>query len=197
LDLTAEKYIGSNYWQHYSKMAVFMRYLQHYLGEDKMDKILQDFYRQWEFRHPYPEDLEAVFVTHLQEDLDWFFDNVFEKTTYVDYGIIKTDNRFLLHNYGTFTCPVEVSFYDGSGQEIQRDWHHNIDNKKKLSPPLAAVSARIDPDQHMPDVNRRNNGTQKILNLNFVWNQPTYFNHDVNIVPWFFPIITTTGLLLD
>ena len=174
-----------------------MRYLHHYLGEDKMDKILQDFYRQWEFHHPYPEDLEAVFVTHLQEDLDWFFDNVFEKTTYVDYGIIKTDNRFLLHNYGTFTCPVEVAFYNGSGQEIQRDWHHNIDNKKKLSPPLAAVSARIDPDQHMPDVNRRNNGTQKILNLNFVWNQPTYFNHDVNIVPWFFPIITTTGLLLD
>ena len=79
LNLTAEKYIGSNYWQHYSKTAVYMRYLQHYLGEGKMDEILQDFYKQWEFRHPYPEDLEAVFSAHLQEDLDWFFDNVFEK----------------------------------------------------------------------------------------------------------------------
>ena len=77
LNLTAEKYTGSNYGQHYSKTAVFMRYLQHYLGEDKMDEILQDFYRQWEFRHPYPEDLEAVFAAHLQKDLDWFFDNVF------------------------------------------------------------------------------------------------------------------------
>ena len=89
LNLTAEKYTGGNYGQHYSKTAVFMRYLQHYLGEDKMDEILQEFYRQWEFRHPYPEDLEAVFSAHLQEDLDWFFDNVFEKTTYVDYGIKK------------------------------------------------------------------------------------------------------------
>ena len=82
-----------------------MRYLEHYLGEDKMDEILQDFYQKWKFRHPYPEDLEAVFAAHLQEDLDWFFDNVFEKTTYVDYGIIKTGDRFVLHNYGTFTCP--------------------------------------------------------------------------------------------
>jgi len=194
LNLTAEKYIGSNYWQHYSKTAVYMRYLQHYLGEDKMDEILQDFYRQWEFRHPYPEDLETVFAAHLKENLDWFFDNVFEKTTYVDYGIIKTDDQFILHNYGTFTCPVEVAFYNGSGQEIQRDWYHKIDNKKILSLPLGAVSARIDPDQHMPDVNRSNNGTQKGFNINFVWDQPTYFNHDVNIVPWFFSYNYYNGL---
>ena len=194
LNLTAEKYIGSNYWQHYSKTAVYMRYLQHYLGEDKMDEILQDFYRQWEFRHPYPEDLETVFAAHLKENLDWFFDNVFEKTTYVDYGIIKTDDQFILHNYGTFTCPVEVAFYNGSGQEIQRDWYHKIDNKKIMSLPLGAVSARIDPDQHMPDVNRSNNGTQKGFNINFVWDQPTYFNHDVNIVPWFFSYNYYNGL---
>ena len=194
LNLTAEKYIGSNYWQHYSKTAVYMRYLQHYLGEDKIDEILQDFYRQWEFRHPYPEDLETVFAAHLKENLDWFFDNVFEKTTYVDYGIIKTDNQFILHNYGTFTCPVEVAFYNGSGQEIQRDWYHKIDNKKIMSLPLGAVSARIDPDQHMPDVNRSNNGTQKGFNINFVWDQPTYFNHDVNIVPWFFSYNYYNGL---
>ena len=186
LNLTAEKYTGGNYGQHYSKTAVFMRYLQHYLGEDKMDEILQEFYRQWEFRHPYPEDLEAVFSAHLQENLDWFFDNVFEKTTYVDYGIKKTDDRFVLHNYGTFTCPVEVAFYNGSGQEIQRDWHHKIENKMNLSLPSGTASARIDPDHHMPDVNRSNNGTEKSINLNFVWDQPTYFNHDVNIVPWFF-----------
>jgi len=151
-----------------------------------MDEILQDFYRQWEFRHPYPEDLEAVFAEHLHENMEWFFDDVFEKTTYVDYGIIKTGDRFVLHNYGTFTCPVEVAFYNGSGQEIQRDWYRKIENKKNLNLPSGTASARIDPDHHMPDVNRSNNGTEKSINLNFVWNQPTYFNHDVNIVPWLF-----------
>jgi hypothetical protein len=186
LNLTAEKYIVNNYWQHYSKTAVFMRYLHHYLGEEKMDEIFQDFYLQWEFRHPYPEDLETVFAAHLEDDLDWFFDNVFEKTTYVDYGIVKTGDQFILHNYGTFTCPVEVAFYNGSGQEIQRDWYHKIDNKKILSVPSGVISARIDPDLHMPDVNRSNNGTQKGFKINFVWDQPTYFYHDVNIVPWFF-----------
>ena len=186
LNLTAEKYTGGNYGQHYSKTAVFMRYLQHYLGEDKMDEILQDFYRQWEFRHPYPEDLEAVFAAHLQEDLDWFFDNVFEKTTYVDYGIIKTSDHFVLHDYGTFNCPVEVVFYDDSGLEIERAWYREVKNEEKLKSPPGIVSARIDPDQHMPDINRTNNATRRGIKLNFVWDKPTYFNHDINVVPWLF-----------
>ena len=65
---------------------------------------------------------------------------------------------------GCETCGRE---YNGSGQEIQRDWYHKIDNKKILSVPSGVISARIDPDLHMPDVNRSNNGTQKGFKINF------------------------------
>ena len=41
LHLTADEYSQSNYGQHYMKPAVFMRFLEHYIGEDKIEKPLQ------------------------------------------------------------------------------------------------------------------------------------------------------------
>ena len=186
LNLTADEYSQSNYGQHYMKTAVFMRFLEHYLGEDKIDIIFKDFFQQWKFKHPYPEDLEDVFNDHSNENLDWFFDNVFEKTTFVDYSITYVRNKFVLSNHGTFSCPVEIAYYDRYGKEIEREWFHNIKNKMILSPPLGTTTVKIDPDEHMPDVNRNNNGTPKNYEFNFVWDKPNYFNHVINIVPWLF-----------
>ena len=186
LNLTADEYSQSNYGQHYMKTAVFMRFLEHYLGEDKIDIIFKDFFQQWKFKHPYPEDLEDVFNDHSIENLDWFFDNVFEKTTFVDYSITYVRNKFVLSNHGTFSCPVEIAYYDRYGKEIEREWFHNIKNKMILSPPLGTTTVKIDPDEHMPDVNRNNNGIPKNYEFNFVWDKPNYFNHVINIVPWLF-----------
>ena len=43
----------------------------------------------------------------------------------------------------------------------------------------------IDPDEHMPDVNRTNNSTRKETHFHFVWDQPTYYDRDINYLPWF------------
>ena len=163
-----------------------MRYLEHYLSEEKIDIIFKDFFQKWKFKHPYPEDLEEIFNNHTNENLDWFFDNVFEKTTYVDYGITYVSNRFILYNYGTFACPVEVAYYDKNNKEINRQWLHNINDKKILNTPPKTVKVKIDPDEHMPDIDRSNNGNPKNYEFNFIWDRPNYFNHVMNVVPWFF-----------
>ena len=186
LNLTADDYSSMNYGMHYTKPAVFMRYLEHYLSEEKIDIIFKDFFQKWKFKHPYPDDLEEIFNNHTNENLDWFFDNVFEKTTYVDYGITYLRNRFILYNYGTFACPVEVAYYDKNNKEINRQWLHNINDKKILNTPPKTVKVKIDPDEHMPDIDRSNNGNPKNYEFNFIWDRPNYFNHVMNVVPWFF-----------
>ena len=186
LNLTADDYSSINYGMHYTKPAVFMRYLEHYLSEEKINIIFKDFFQKWKFKHPYPEDLEEVFNNHSNEDLDWFFDNVFEKTTYVDYGVTYVRNKFILHNYGTFPCPVEVAYYDENNKEINRDWLHNINDERILNTPLKTVKVKIDPDEHMPDIDRSNNGIPKNYEFNFIWDKPNYFNHAINVVPWLF-----------
>ncbi len=89
-----ENFNNSNYGQNYTRTAVMMRFLQHYLGEEKMDEIMQDFYETWKFRHPQPDDLEYFFDKHIDGDVNWFFENVFEKTSYIDFGISKRVTYF-------------------------------------------------------------------------------------------------------
>ncbi|MBT7520016.1 MAG: M1 family metallopeptidase, partial [Candidatus Marinimicrobia bacterium] len=85
LNISADdNFNNSNYGQNYTRTAVMMRFLQHYLGEEKMDDIMQDFYETWKFRHPQPDDLKFFFDKHIDEDITWFFENVFETTSYID-----------------------------------------------------------------------------------------------------------------
>lgn len=186
LNLSADEYWGSSYGQHYAKTAVYMRYLQHYLGEAKMNEIMRDFYEVWKFRHPYPEDLETSFNKYSGENLDWFFDNVFETINYIDYAVTHSGGLYFLENLGTFTCPVEVVYYNAQGNEIFREWVKDVNGLQELDRPMGTASVKIDPDQHMPDIVRTNNATKRGVTFHFVFDRPSYDNRDISLVPWLF-----------
>ena len=188
-----ENYSYSNYSQNYNRTAVMMRYLQHYLGEEKIDVIMKEFYETWKFRHPGANDFYSVFNKHVDEDLSPFFKNVFDKSTFIDFGIKKVDNGFILENKGSFNTPVEVAFYNKDNKEISREWISFNTLKKKIKSPRNVVNAVIDPEQHMPDIYRVNNSTKRKLNFNFIFDKPTYHNIDLNIIPWFFSYNTYNG----
>lgn len=186
LNLTADDFRAGNYGQNYSKTAAFTRFLQHYLGEEKMDEIMQDFYETWKFRHPYPEDFQVIFKQHTDQDLSWYFDGVFNKTTYIDYGIRAEHDRFVITKHGTMDVPVEVVFYNREGKELRKDWVEGFQWQKVLIPPAGTTFAQIDPHEHMPDAVRANNSTRRKVRVNFVWDRPNYYDHELNIVPWLF-----------
>ena len=179
-----ENYSFRNYGQNYSKVAVMMRYFQHYLGEDKMDVILQDYFESWKFKHPKPNDLIAFFNKHLDEDVGWFFDNMVDSTTYIDYAAHKKNGEFIIKNNGNFDVPIEVAFYDKRNKEIGREWLSFEGNSHLLKTPIECKKIIIDPDQHMPDVKRTNNSTRRPLETHFIYDKPSYNNTDINIIPW-------------
>ena len=185
----------NNYSQNYNRTAVMMRYLQHYLGEDKMDIIMQEFYETWKFKHPGANDFYSIFHKHTDEDLSAFFENVFDKSTFIDFGIKREGEGFLLENIGSFNVPVEVAFYDKNYKEISREWISFNTLKKRIEAPSGAVSAIIDPEQYMPDIYRVNNSTKRKLNFNFIFDRPTYHNIDLNVIPWFFSYNTYNGFM--
>jgi aminopeptidase N len=86
-------YSYRNYGQNYSKVAVMMRYLQHYLGESKIDIILKDYFESWKFKHPKSNDLITSFNKHLDDDVSWFFENLIDSTTYIDYMAHKKNGK--------------------------------------------------------------------------------------------------------
>lgn len=183
LNLKADEYTSGNYGLNYSKTGVFTRFLHHYLGDEKMDEIMQEYYRKWKYRHPSPEDFKAVFDSKSKKNLDWYFKGALETTDYIDYAIRKKGNQFIVSNNGTLNTPIEIVFYDKNKKEIERIWLDSINEKESILRSGNTKYAIIDPDENMPDVKRENNSTRSAIRFHWVWDQPTYYDHDLNFIP--------------
>ncbi|MBF9143904.1 M1 family metallopeptidase [Hymenobacter properus] len=57
----------------YEKTGVSLKYLAGYLGQEKFDAAMHLYYTRWQFKHPYPEDMQAVFEESTGQKLGWFF----------------------------------------------------------------------------------------------------------------------------
>jgi len=65
----------------YVKTAIWMYWLELELGRTTVDKAMQTYFQQWKFRHPYPEDLKAVFEKETGKDMTPYFDLLKKKGT--------------------------------------------------------------------------------------------------------------------
>jgi len=187
-----ETFDNRNYSQNYMRPAVMLRFLQHYIGEEKMDSIMQQFYNEWKFRHPSPKDFRYYFDLHLDENMDWFFDNVFTNTTSIDFGIKKIKNQFQVQNLGDFNSPYEIAYYNKDGYELKRRWHRQKQKSAFYIVPENCSYAIIDPDKMMPDIFRNNNSSKRKLNFNFIFGKPGY-DRDINVIPWLFSYNSHNG----
>lgn len=187
IELPSTEFDQSNYGTIvYGKTGYFTRFLQHYLGEDLINRITWDYYENWKFKHPGPEDFKAAFDKYVDEDLSWYFDGAIRSTKYIDYGIRTKNGGFEILNYGSLNSPVEIAFYDNNGVELKRQWISGFTGSTMIEEPAGTVSAVIDPDNFMPDVNRTNNATRRPLEFHFVFDQPTYWEREIYYVPWLF-----------
>jgi aminopeptidase N len=78
---------GGGYGQSYTKTAAMLKNLEYVLGRALFDKAMQNYFRQWKFAHPYPEDFRNSIIQYSGVDLNWFFDQWLETTKTIDYKI--------------------------------------------------------------------------------------------------------------
>lgn len=57
----------------YYKTSQWMTYLEKKLGADVFNKAMQEYYMQWQFKHPQPEDLKKVLEDVSGQNLDSVF----------------------------------------------------------------------------------------------------------------------------
>jgi len=76
-----------SYRQVYFKMAVCLYNLEYAIGDSLFNEAMQTYVRRWKFKHPYPEDFIHVVEEVTGTDLNWFFDEWFDKTSVIDYSI--------------------------------------------------------------------------------------------------------------
>ncbi|MFC7668448.1 M1 family aminopeptidase [Hymenobacter humi] len=164
---TAGQYGKGNYGVIvYYKTAALLRYLAGYLGQEKFDDAMRAYYTKWQFRHPYPEDMEAVFEESTGQKLDWFFREMLTNTREYNADIFATQTigdqvKVLVRTDSPVLWPVPVSTVDAQGKVLQTLWtppfgNPEDDAESQLNFRKENVAAVVvDAEYLTPQLNRR------------------------------------------
>ncbi len=162
--LHSTDFTSSNYGQIiYHKTSCVFDHLHAYLGEDQFNEIMQDFFKKWQYKHPYPEDIRAAFEKGSGKDLSWLFDDLLSTTKKLDYKITGLrNNQLTVKNKGMINAPFPVTAIK-DGDEVFTKWYEGFSNKKTLQLPdnNNYDYIRIDPDYNMPEMYTQNNYIRK------------------------------------
>ncbi|MBX2893092.1 MAG: M1 family metallopeptidase [Saprospiraceae bacterium] len=144
--------------QVYMKTALCLHWLEQAVGTERLDAAMQDYYQQWRFRHPYPEDLRAIFEKH-QLNADWFFDAM-QTQKKADFALKSiqrgTAGDWALHvvNKGDLRAPFPVTALS-NGKPAHTKWYSS---PGELNFPTTEADAFVVDDEYATlDLNRKNN----------------------------------------
>jgi aminopeptidase N len=171
----------------YSKGAVFLCQLGYIISDSLLDKVLMEYYNQWKFKHPNPNDFIRVAEKLTGIELQWYKEYWINGTKTIDYAVgnIDVDNNktyILLKRLGKMPMPIDVliTYKDGTkelhyiplslmyGTKPNEDTVTRIihDEWKWVAPEYKLYitkgignikSIEIDPSYRMADMNRSNN----------------------------------------
>jgi hypothetical protein len=157
-------YTGLNYGGIvYSKTGVVFTYLKAYLGEELFDKCMHDYYENWKFKHPQPENLKASFEKVTGMNFDWFFEDIVKTTKIIDFkiqrakeGEFKNDNIYVA-NKGDINGPFCIAGVKND-TVVQLKWFDSIPSKGYVTFPQGDYDKyMIDPYWQIPEYTRTNN----------------------------------------
>lgn len=146
----------------YEKPALAFEFLEEYMGKEKFDGIMKSFYRQWEFKHPGPDDFIQHFKQESKEDLSWFFDGYIYSTKEVNYALqsVKRENdkiQLKIKNKGKIAPPFPITAYK-DGKAVQTKWYPAIEKSANIDFPDGSYDYFvIDSSYTMLDVHLKNN----------------------------------------
>ncbi|MBS1764430.1 MAG: M1 family metallopeptidase [Bacteroidetes bacterium] len=158
----------------YSRTAINFYALQKYLGDTLFNKCMQQYFNEWKFKHPSPDDVQQSFETASGKSLHWFFKEWIPYNYKADFkisSIRKNESGYSvkLKNSGTLTAPVSIAAYQNQ-QLLSSIWVEPFKGKKEvLFPASDADYFIVDGPDYAFDINPlnnfyRNSGLMKRIN---------------------------------
>lgn len=160
----------------YNKGSVFLSQLGYVIGQDNLNKTLKQYFKDWAFKHPTPNDFIRVAEKVSGLELGWYLTDWTMTTNTIDYSVKSINgNAVTLERIGLMPMPIdlEVTFIDGTTQSIyiplqmmrgekptnatqKADWAwayptYTFNTEKPVK------SVEIDTKNLMADINKENN----------------------------------------
>jgi hypothetical protein len=149
--------------QTYVKTGWNLHWLEQSVGLAQLDKAMKAYYEQWQFRHPYPEDVYAAWQS-AGMDAPWFFESM-RRQRNADFRIKSVKPAFAdpskwtiaLENRGGLNPPVSVTALR-NGQPLKTTWFAPQAGPRtvEMEAPADVDAFEIDHAHEMLDLNRKN-----------------------------------------
>lgn len=153
----------------YGKTAMAFRWLEASLGTTEFDRIMQQYYREYEFKHPQPADLRRILEANTPKNLEWFFDELLTTNAKTDYTINKVhrqhekignteyDQISLRQPLGSVRGSYSISAYK-QDSIVKTIWYDGFNGKMDVLFPSGDYdSYQLDAAEMIPDLYRKNN----------------------------------------
>lgn len=171
----------------YSKGCVFMAQLGYVIGTENLKKTIKQYFNDWAFKHPTPNDFIRVAEKVSGMELDWYLMDFMQTTNTIDYGISSVvlqgeSTTITLERKGLMPMPIDlqVTYEDGTqasfyiplaimrgekpnstpaiSRTVLKDWAWAYPTYEFQIPGSRKIkSLMIDPSQLMADINDKNN----------------------------------------
>ena len=108
----------------YSKGSVFLSQLAYVIGPDALMKSLQEFYKEFAFTHPTPNDFKRIAEKVSGIQLEWYVNDWTKTTKTVDYAIksvaeVEGKTEVVLERIGSIGMPIDLGvLYNDDSQAI-------------------------------------------------------------------------------
>jgi hypothetical protein len=186
---------GGGYRQVYYKTGVMLYNLQYVLGDSLFWAAMQNYFNEWKFCHPYPEDFRNSIIRFTKVDLNWFFDQWIETVKQIDYGVKSVKKSKGKDNYiitfkrkGRMEMPIDFDVISNDGTtrsfHIPNNWFVKQTNARvlprwigwdKLQPeyqaevhiPGGIQNVIIDPSERLADVYMLDNSLKFPISAEF------------------------------
>lgn len=115
----------------YGKASLSYIALKDLLGDDLFKKSLHAYMQNWNGKHPIPWDYFNSINTASGKNLNWFFNNWFFTTHYIDLSVKNVDSKSIsVQNIGGFAIPFDVNiiYADNSKETLHQTpaiWEKN------------------------------------------------------------------------
>ncbi|MEX0290295.1 MAG: metalloprotease [Flavobacteriaceae bacterium] len=160
------------------KAGLGLAYLAEYLGKEKVDKSVMEFYEAFKLKDVRQEDFEKILKKNADKDINWFFDAYVNTSDRIDFKIkkvIKEEDSLgvILKNKTGTNVPISL-FGIKEDSVVSKYWFQDIKTEKTIKIPRnGAERLVLNYDQKIPEFNQRDNW--KTLNGFFSSNKKLKF----------------------
>ncbi|MGB3092312.1 MAG: M1 family metallopeptidase [Candidatus Zixiibacteriota bacterium] len=157
----------------YSKASLILETLRNYLGEEKMNELIREYFRRYKFKHPTTADFIQVVDEFAGEDLRSLLEQLVFGTGVCDYEVTRIESvpienedekgryktQVVLRRLGEVIIPVDVLIQLKDGDQIRQVWDGKERwTKIEIETDSKIKAAILDPENKIAlDVNVNNN----------------------------------------